>query len=152
MKVAFKFEGYRVLLVHNQEDFWDDIHLRLVGTDCTLFAVNSAKDAFGLIEIMPFDIIISDSNLSDASGLNFLQTASTTNKHAVGIMHHKKADGHIRWHVMIEEANALDQKYLEIYGMLSILSDPANDRHEWISQYFGGVFNDLQPENTVSLQ
>ena len=151
MNVAFKFEGYRVLLVHNQDDFWDDVHLRLVGTDCTLFAVNTAKDAFSLIELMPFDIIISDSQLSDASGLNLLQTAVTKSKHAVRIMHHRKADGNIRWHLMLEGADALDQKYLEIYGMLSILSHPSSDNHQWTSQYIGSIFDDLRVENTAKL-
>jgi DNA-binding NtrC family response regulator len=151
MSIAFKFEGYRVLLVHNQDGFWDDIHLRLVDTDCSLFAVNSAKDALSLITMMNFDIIISDSQLSDSSGMTLLQSASMTNQDAVKIMHHRKSDDDIRWHLILEGVDALDQKYLEIYGILSILSDPSSDKHERTGHDIGRVFEELRVENSVSL-
>lgn len=152
MNVAFKFEGYRVLLVHNQDDLWDDIHLKLIDTGCTLFAVNSAKDASSLIALMGFDIIISDSNLSDANGMTLLQSANETNRGAVKIMHHRKANDDIRWHLILEGADALDQKYLEIYGMLSILSDQSQGSYERTGQYIGRVFEELRAGSSAVLQ
>ena len=152
MNVAFKFESYRVLLVHNQDDLWDDIHQRLVDTDCTLFAVNSVKDALSLMSLMCFDIIISDVDLPDSNGMTFLQSTEVSHQGAVKIMHHKKADQGTRWHLILEGADALDHKYLEIYGMLSILSEefPAeNDREE---QNTGMFFKELLADNSVVLQ
>ncbi len=151
MDVAFKFEGYRILLVHNQDNLWDDIHRRLVDTDCNLFAVNSAKDALSLIALMRFDIIISDSILSDSSGITLLQTVNPTNQKAVKIMRHRKANDAIRWHLILEGADALDQKYLEIYGMLSILSNHSYGAHEQTGHYIGRVFEELRVENSVYL-
>ena len=152
MNVAFKFEGYRVLLVHNQDDLWDDIHLKLIDTDCTLFAVNSSKDALTLIALMRFDIIISDSDLSDSNGMTLLLSANETNRNAVKIMHHRKANDDIRWHLILEGADALDQKYLEIYGMLSILSNQSHGAYERTGQYIGRVFEELRVDSSMVLQ
>jgi DNA-binding NtrC family response regulator len=151
MDVAFKFEGYRILLAHNQDDIWDDIHLRLVDTGCNLFAVNSAKDALNLTALMRFDIIISDSVLSDSSGMTLLQSTNTINQNAVKIMHHKKANDAIRWHLILEGADALDQKYLEIYGMLSILSNRSNGTNAKTGHDFGRVFEELRVESSAYL-
>jgi DNA-binding NtrC family response regulator len=148
MSVAFKFEGYRVLLVHNQEGLWDDIHLRLVDTTCSLFAVNSAKDALALMSLTDFDIIIADADLPDASGMGLLQSAEIINTGSVRIMHQKKPDNGHRWHLILEGADALDHKYLEIYGMLSILSDQTPDNYHRTEKYIGSMFEDLQQAGT----
>ena len=68
MEIAYKFKGYRVLLIHGEEPCWDDIHSRIMKTDCDLFAVNSTKDAQRLMQLMEFDIIISAYDRDEATG------------------------------------------------------------------------------------
>lgn len=151
MDVAFKFEGYRVLLVHNQDDLWDDVQLKLLNTDCTLFTVNSAKDALTMTALMTFDIIICDAELSDSSGLSMLQSTNAANRNALKIMHHREANDDIHWHLILEGADAIDQRYLEIYGMLSILSHHPHDSLERTGRTIGRVFEELRVDNTMSL-
>lgn len=151
MDVAFKFEGYRVLLVHNQDDLWDDVQLKLLDTDCSLFVVNSAKDALSMIALMTFDIIICDADLSDSSGLTMLQATNTANRNALKIMHHREANDDIHWHIILEGSDAIDQRYLEIYGMLSILSHQTDGSLESTARTIGRVFEDLRVENPMSL-
>ena len=152
MNVAFKFESYRVLIVYNQNDLWDDIHLRLIDTDCTLFAVNSVKDALSLMSIMHFDIIIADADLPDSDGGMFLHSADLAHQDAVKIMHHQKANNGARWHLIVEGSDALDQKHLEIYGMLSILTEEFPAEYEKGGQKTGMVFEATRTGQSMVLQ
>ena len=151
MDVAFKFKGYRVLLIHNQDDYWDEIHLKLIDTDCTLFAVNSVKDASSLIALIPFDIIIGDADISDFNGTSLMHSVNMAKPNAVKIIHYGNANDDIRWHLILDGSETLDQKYLEMYGMLSILSDQTQGREEPQRQHIGRMLEERRAEKNVSL-
>ena len=123
MDIAYKFEGYRVLLVHNEEPIWDVIHSRIMETDCDLFAVNSAKDAWTLMQLMDFDIIISAYDRNQTNGRELFQNVSGSNRNAIKILQKKRRDSGMKWRLLLSGVNSLSRNSLELESMLAVISN-----------------------------
>ncbi|MFZ0613942.1 MAG: hypothetical protein WAM73_17005 [Desulfobacterales bacterium] len=122
MKIAYKFKGYRVLLVHNDEPFWDDIHSRIMKTDCDLFAVNSTKDASRLMQLMAFDIIISAFDRHEANGRDLFRQANASNRNAIKILQKKRSDCGMKWRLQLSSVDGQIRNSLELESMLAVIS------------------------------
>jgi hypothetical protein len=123
MEIAYKFEGYRVLLVHDEEPVWDDIHSRIVETDCDLFSVNTAKDALNLMQLMNFDIIISAYDRNEADGRVLFENLSGSNRKAIKIMQRKGRPSGAKWRLLLSSMEGLKKNSLEMESMLAVLSN-----------------------------
>jgi CheY-like chemotaxis protein len=123
VNIAYKFEGYRVLLVHNEEPIWDVIHSRIMETDCDLFAVNSAKDALTLMQLMDFDIIISAYDRNETNGREFFQTVIGSNRNAIKILQKKRRDSGMKWRLLLSGVEGLSRNSLELESMLAVISN-----------------------------
>jgi DNA-binding NtrC family response regulator len=121
--IEYKFEGYRVLLVHNEEPIWDVIHSRIIQTDCDLFAVNSTKDAWTLMQLMDFDIIISAYDRNEANGRELFQNVSGSNRNAIKILQKKHRDSGTKWRLLLSGVGGLSRNSLEMEGMLAVISN-----------------------------
>lgn len=128
MDIAYKFEGYRVLLVHNEEPIWDVIHSRIMETDCDLFAVNSAKDALTLMQLMDFDIIISAYDRNQTNGRELFQNASGTNRNAIKILQKKQRDSGMDWRLLLSGVDGLSRNSLELESMLAVISNQSDGK------------------------
>ena len=138
--IAYKFEGYRVLLVHNEEPIWDLIHSRIMETDCDLFAVNSAKDAWALMQLMDFDIIISAYDRNQTNGRKLFQNVSGSNRNAVKILQKKRRDSGTKWRLLLSGVDGLSRNSLELEGMLAVISN----------QFDGNGGDDALPSSSFS--
>lgn len=123
MDIAYKFAGYRVLLVHNEEPIWDVIHSRIMETDCDLFAVNSAKDAWALMQLMDFDIIISAYDRNQTNGRELFQHVSGSNGNAIKILQKKRRDIGMKWRLLLSGVDGLSRNSLELESMLAVISN-----------------------------
>ena len=121
--IAYKFEGYRVLLVHNEEPIWDVIHSRIMETDCDLFAVNSAKDALTLMQLMDFDIIISAYDRNETNGRELFRNVSGSNRKAIRILQKKRRDSGMKWRLLLNGVDGLSRNSLELESMLAVISN-----------------------------
>lgn len=128
MDIAYKFEGYRVLLVHNEEPIWDVIHSRIMETDCDLFAVNSAKDALTLMQLMDFDIIISAYDRNQTNGRELFQNVSGTNRNAIKILQKKQRDSGMDWRLLLSGVDGLSRNSLELESMLAVISNQSDGK------------------------
>lgn len=126
MEIAYKFKGYRVLLVHNDESYWDDIHSRIMKTDCDLFAVNSTKDASRLMQLMEFDIIISAYDRHKANGLDLFRPVNGFNRNAIKILQKERSDGGIKWRLQLRSVDGQIRNSLELESMLAVISGETN--------------------------
>lgn len=126
--IAYKFEGYRVLLVHNEEPIWDVIHSRIMETDCDLFAVNSAKDALTLMQLMDFDIIISAYDRNQTNGRELFQNVSGTNRNAIKILQKKQRDSGMDWRLLLSGVDGLSRNSLELESMLAVISNQSDGK------------------------
>lgn len=122
MDIAYKFEGYRVLLVHNEESIWDDIHARIIETDCDLFAVNSAKDALTLMQLIDFDIIISAYDRNDANGRELFQNVNGPNRNAIKILQKKRRDSGMKWRLLLRGVDGPSRNSLVSESLLAVIS------------------------------
>lgn len=141
MDIAYKFEGYRILLVHNEEPIWDVIHSRIMETDCDLFAVNSAKDALTLMQLMDFDIIISAYDRNQTNGRELFQNLNGSNRNAIKILQKKRRDSGMKWRFLLSGVDGLSKNSLELESILAVIShqfdgnggvgqhDPGIDHH-----------------------
>lgn len=128
MDIAYKFEGYRVLLIHNEEPIWDVIHSRIMETDCDLFAVNSAKDALTLMQLMDFDIIISAYDRNQTNGRELFQNVSGTNRNAIKILQKKQRDSGMDWRLLLSGVDGLSRNSLELESMLAVISNQSDGK------------------------
>ncbi|MFZ0728180.1 MAG: hypothetical protein WAM61_20555 [Desulfobacterales bacterium] len=122
VKIAYKFKGYRVLLVHNDEPFWDDIHSRIMKTDCDLFAVNSTKDASRLMQLMAFDIIISAYDRHEVDGWDLFRHVTGSNRNAIKILQKKRSDCGMKWRLQLSSGDGQIRNSLELESMLAVIS------------------------------
>jgi len=136
--IAYKFEGYRVLLVHNEEPIWDVIHSRIVETDCDLFAVNSAKDAWTLMQLMAFDIIISAYDRNQANGRELFRNVSGSNRNAIKIVQKKRRDSGMKWRLLLSGGDDLNRDSLELESMLAVISNQS-DGNGGFGQHDAGI-------------
>ncbi len=141
MDIAYKFEGYRVLLVHNEEPIWDVIHSRIMETDCDLFAVNSTKDAWTLMQLMDFDIIISAYDRNQANGRELFQNVSGSNRDAIKIMQKKRRDSGTKWRLLLSGVGGLSRNSLELESMLAVISNRF-DGNGGVGQHDAGIDHD----------
>jgi DNA-binding NtrC family response regulator len=139
--IAYKFDGYRVLLVHNEDPIWDAIHSRIMKTDCDLFAVNSAKDAWTLMQLMDFDIIISAYDRSQTNGRELFQNVSGSNRNAIKILQKKRRNSGMKWRLLLNGINGLKKNSLEWEGMLAVISNRF-DRNGSFGQHDAGIGHD----------
>ena len=139
--IAYKFEGYRVLLVHNEEPIWDVIHSRIIKTDCDLFAVNSAKDAWTLMQLMAFDIIISAYDRNQTNGLVLFQNVSGSYRNAIKILQKKRRDSGMKWRLLLSGVNRLNRNSLELESMLAVISNRF-DGNGGFGQHDAGIDHD----------
>jgi DNA-binding NtrC family response regulator len=139
--IAYKFEGYRVLLVHNEEPIWDVIHSRIMETDCDLFAVNSAKDAWTLMQLMDFDIIISAYDRNQTNGRELFQNVSGSNRNAIKILQKKRRDSGMKWRLLLSGVNGLNRNSLELESMLAVISNRF-DGNGGFGQHDAGIDHD----------
>jgi DNA-binding NtrC family response regulator len=139
--IAYKFEGYRVLLVHNEEPIWDAIHSRIMETDCDLFAVNSAKDAWTLMQLMAFDIIISAYDRNQTNGRELFQNVSGPNRNAIKILQKKRRDSGMKWRLLLSGVNGLNRNSLELESMLAVISNRF-DGNGGFGQHDAGIDHD----------
>ena len=123
MDIVYKFAGYRVLLVHNEEPIWDVIHSRIMETNCDLFAVNSAKDAWALMQLMDFDIIISAYDRNQTNGRELFQNMSGSNGNAIKILQKKRRDSGMKWRLLLSGVDGLSRNSLELESMLAVISN-----------------------------
>jgi hypothetical protein len=136
--IAYKFEGYRVLLVHGEEPIWDIIHSRIMDTDCDLFAVNSAKDAWTLMQLMEFDIIISAYDQNQTNGRELFQNVSGSNRNAIKILQKKRRDNGMKWRLLLSGVDGLNRNSLELESMLAVISN----------QFDGNEVDDTYPTSS----
>ena len=139
--IAYKFEGYRVLLVHNEEPIWDVIHSRIIKTDCDLFAVNSAKDAWTLMQLMAFDIIISAYDRNQTNGRELFQNVSGPNRNALKILQKRRRDSGMKWRLLLSGVNRLNRNSLELESMLAVISNRF-DGNGGFGQHDAGIDHD----------
>jgi CheY-like chemotaxis protein len=139
--IAYKFDGYRVLLIHNEEPVWDVIHSRIMETDCDLFAVNSAKDAWTLMQLMDFDIIISAYNRNQTNGRELFRNVSGSNRNAIKILQKKRRDSGMKWRLLVSGVDGLSRNSLELESMLAVISKRF-DGNGGFSQHDAGVDHD----------
>jgi hypothetical protein len=122
VNIAYKFEGYRILLIHTEESIWDDIHSRIAETDCDLFAVNSVKDALALVNLMDFDIIISAYDLNEANGRELMQNLKGQNRNAIKFLKKNRRDSGVKWRLLLRGVGGLSRNSLEMESMLAVIS------------------------------
>jgi DNA-binding NtrC family response regulator len=139
--ILYNFNGYRVLLVHNEEPMWDDVHSRIMETDCDLFAVNSAKDAVTLMQLMTFDIIISAYDRDEANGRTLFDHINPSHRNAIKILQKKRRDSGIKWHLLLGGVDGLNRKSLELESMLAVISNRF-DGNGGCGQHDAGIDHD----------
>jgi len=126
--ILYNFNGYRVLLIHNEEPMWDDVHSRIIETDCDLFAVNSAKDAVTLMQLMTFDIIISAYDRDQTNGRGLFDRINPSHRNAIKILQKKRLDSGMKWHLLLSGVDGLSRNSLELESMLAVISNRFNGK------------------------
>jgi len=91
-------------------------------TDCDLFAVNSAKDALTLMQLMDFDIIISAYDRNQTTGRELFQNVSGSNRNAIKILQKKRRDRGMKWRLLLSGVDGLSRNSLELESMLAVIS------------------------------
>jgi hypothetical protein len=92
-------------------------------TDCDLFAVNSAKDAWALMQLMDFDIIISAYDRNQTNGREIFQNMSGSNRNAIKILQKKRRDSGMKWRLLLSGVDGSSRNSLEWESMLAVISN-----------------------------